>query len=37
MNEQAEPDGFLAGIWGWWTGLSDAYAWQELGVFLVPA
>lgn len=35
-RQSAEPDGFLAGIWGWWTGLSDAYAWQEIGAFLVP-
>ena len=37
MGGQAdESDGFLAGIWGWWVGLSDAYAWQEIGAFLVP-
>lgn len=36
MGEQ-EPDGWLAQAWTWWTGLSDIYAWQEIGAFLVPA
>jgi len=36
MGEQ-EPDGWLAQAWAWWTGLSDVYAWQEIGAFLVPA
>ncbi len=38
MDGQAvEPEGVLARLWGWWVGLSDAYAWQEIGVILVPS
>lgn len=27
----------LRGGWDWWIGLSEAYAWQEIGAFLIPA
>ena len=36
-GQAAEPDGFLGRLWGWWVGLSDAYAWQEIGAVLVPS
>ena len=45
MDEQAaQSEGWLArvlsaidGAWVWWTGLFGAYAWQEIGAYLVPA
>lgn len=42
-GESSGPEGWIESIgsaagaaWGWWVGLSDAYAWQEIGAVLVP-
>lgn len=43
-GQTADQEGWLAralsvvgDLWAWWTGLSDIYAWQEIGAYLVPA
>ena len=32
----SRPVQLIADGWHWWQGLSDAYAWQEIGAYLVP-